>query len=188
MARRTVSIYRRSAQKKGQNHYYIRIWDEARGAYILDRSVSSLILELNLDTQKYSPTSKTSAILLGQKLLRRGGLPTRQADVLFSDYYSAFWDWDNSRYIQGELARGLRIGKEYVKHNAAYIKNYIRLSFPAIKLSAVRPYQLENFILNLKKNTKLSNSSLNVIIEAIRIPLKEAHRLGLLPNKPAESI
>jgi len=188
MARRTVSIYRRSAKKKGQNHYYIRIWDEARGVYILDRSISSLIVELNLDTKKYSSTSKSSAILLGQELLRRGGLPTRQADILFSDYCSAFWDWDNSSYIQGKLARGLRIGKEYVKHNAAYIRNYIRPTFPAIRLSAVKTYQIENFILNLKKNTSLSNSSLNAIFEAIRIPLKEAHRLGLLPNNPVESV
>lgn len=188
MARRTVAIYRRPTQKKGQFRYYIKIWDEAQEKYIIDRSSQALASELGLDEKKFPTTSKAGALLIAQEYLRRGGLSSRRSDILLADYCTNFWDWEKSEYIQGKLARGLRIGKEYVNHCLAYIRQYVRPAFPALKLSSVKPYQLESFMMGLKKTTSLSNSSINAIFEAVRIPLREAHRLGIIPSNPGENI
>jgi integrase len=107
---------------------------------------------------------------------------------LYAEYCAQFWDWENSPYIKGKLARGQRIGREYVYHNASYIKNYVKQAFPALQLSQVRTYMLEEFALKLKTNSGLGNSSINAILNAACLPLTEATRLGLIETNPAQGL
>jgi len=188
MARKPVSVFKRPTTKKGQFHYYLKLWDENTGKYSTPRSAVSVALELGLNEKKYPPTSRTGALLIGQELLKRGGTLTRKNDPLLADYCAEFWDWEHSSYIQGRIARGLRIGREHVSHCAAYVKNYIRPAFPAMKLSSLRAYHVESFMLSLKKTTKLGNRSINAILDTLKTPLKEAARLGLIPSNPAASV
>jgi len=188
MARKPVSVFKRPTTKKGQFRYYIKVWDENKGRYSSPRSAISIARELGLDEKRYPPTSRTGALLIGQELLKRGGILSKKSDPLFADYCASIWDWDTSPYIQGRIARGLRIGKEHAKHCASYIEHYVRPAFPSLKLSALRPYMLESFVLSLKKNSGLRNRSINAIIDAIRTPLKEAVRLGLIAVDPSASL
>jgi integrase len=188
MARNPVSVFKRPTQKKGQYRYYVKVWDEERGKYGVPQSAQSLVFSLGLDERHYPPTSRTGALLIGQELARRGGKITRHDDPLLADYCAEFWDWDTSTYIQGRIARGLRIGREYVGHCAAYVKNYIRPAFPALTLKTLRPYHIETFILGLKKKGKLSNRSINAILDTLSTPLKEATRLGLIESNQAATV
>jgi integrase len=188
MARKPVSVFKRPTKTKGRFRYYVKLWDERLGAYSTPRSVQTLIEVFGLDDKRYSPNSRTGALLVGQELLRRGGFLPRARDPLFPDYCASFWDWDSSQYVQGKLARGQRIGREHVTHCAAYVKNYIRPAFPALKLSAVKPAILEAFILSLKDEGRLGNRSINAIIDAMRTPLSEAVRHGLILTNPANAL
>jgi len=200
MARNLVSVFKRPTTKKGQFKYYVKLWDENTGTYSSPRSASSIAKELGLDEKRYSPTSRTGALLIGQELLKRGGILTKKSDPLFADFCASIWDWETSSYIQGRIARGLRIGRAHALHSKRFIENYVRPAFPALKLSAVRPHMLESFILNLKKDStfaskdqklkkqQLRNRSINAIIDAIKTALKEAVRLGLIPSDPSASI
>jgi hypothetical protein len=94
-------------------------------------------------------------LLIGQELLKRGGILTRKSDPLLADFCASIWDWETSSYIQGRIARGLRIGKAHALHSKRFIENYVRPAFPALRLSGLRPYMLEQFILNLKKDSTL---------------------------------
>jgi hypothetical protein len=156
MARNLVSVFRRPATKKGQYKYYIKLWDENTGTYSSPRSAASIVKELSLDEKRYLPTSRTSALLIGQELLKRGGMLTRKSDPLFADFCASIWDWETSPCIQGRIARGLRIGRGHALHSKRFIENYVRPAFPALKLSALRPYMLESFILTLRLQFKSS--------------------------------
>ena len=142
MARKPVSCFRRPMSKKGQYRYYVKVWDEVLGAYTVPRSAASVARELELDEKAFPPTSRTGALLIGEELRRRGGSQGRKAAPLFADYCAAFWDWESSPYIQGKLARGQSIGREYVAHSAAYVENYIRPAFLSLRLGAVRAYMI----------------------------------------------
>ena len=187
MARNPVSVFKRPTARKGQFTYYIKVWLEEQGKYDTPHSAHSIALELALDPKRFPPTSRTGAILIGHELLRRGGELQKRDDLLLADYCEAFWQWD-SAYIQGRLARGLRIGREHAKHCAAYAHNYIRPAFPAMKLSAVQAHHVEAFIMSIKKTGKIGNRSINAILDTLRTPLKEAERLGLIPSNPAKTI
>lgn len=185
MARNPISVFKRPTSKKGQFRYYIKLWDETQGGYSSPRSASSIIHELNLDEKLFPTTSRTGAFLIGQELLKSGGLITRKSDPLFADYCDSIWNYDSSPYIKSKLSRGLKIGKEHAFHNAAYITNYVRPAFPALKLKAVKPFMLEAFVFGLKKDSGLGNRSINAIIDAMRTPLIEAMRLGHIFNNPS---
>jgi len=75
-----------------------------------------------------------------------------------------------------------------MSHCTAYVKNYIRPAFPAMKLSSLSAYHVESFMFSLKKTTKLGNRSINAILDTLKTPLKEAARLGLIPANPAASV
>lgn len=188
MARKPVSVYKRPMSRKGRFRYYIQIWDEATNSYVMHRSADSLVVELNLDPKQYPPTSRTGALLIGQEYLNRRHERPATDDPLYTEYCADFWDWDKSPYIRGKLARGQRIGREYVSHNAAYVKNYLYKAFPALKLSQVRTYMLEEFALSLKTTSGLGNSSINAILNAASLPLTEATRLGLIETNPAQGL
>jgi integrase len=188
MARKPVSCFRRPMSKKGQYRYYVKVWDEALGVYTVPRSAASIARELELDEKAFPPTSRTGALLIGEELRRRGGSQDRKTAPLFADYCAAFWDWNRSPYIQGKLARGQSIGREYVAHAAAYVKNYLRPAFPTIRLGAVRAYMLEDLAMKLKKDSNLGNRSINGILAAASGPLHEAARLGLIAADPAASV
>jgi integrase len=188
MARNPVSISKRPTLKKGELRYYVRFWNENTGKYSNARSVLSIVQELGLNEKEYPPTSRTGALLIGQELLKRGGALSKKNDPLFADYCASMWDWDTSPYIQGRIARGLRIGRGHALHSKRFIENYVHSAFPALKLCALRPYMLETFILGLKKNSRLRNRSINAIIDAIKTPLKEAVRLGIIAVDPSASL
>jgi hypothetical protein len=175
MARKPVSVFKRPMSKKGRYRYYIQLWDQALGACSTPRSAASIIQELDLDPDEYPSTSRTGALLIGQKLLARGKAHTNRSEILFADFCAEFWDWNSSSYIKGKQARGQRIGKEYVDHNAAYVRNYLRPAFPSLKLGDVRAFMLEEFVLRTKGKSGLGNSSLNAILNAASIPLQKQH-------------
>lgn len=188
MARKPVSCFRRPMSKKGQYRYYVKLWDEVHHKYTVPRSVESIAHELNLDTRAFPPTSRTGALLIGEEMRRRGGTQPRIRSLLFADYCAEVWSWDESPYVKAKLARGQRIGREYVDHNAAYVKTYIAPAFPFVSLSGVKPYMLEDFLMSLKEDTGLGNRSINAILSAATVPLHEAARLGLIDTDPAASI
>jgi len=187
MARKPVSVFKRPTQKKGQFRYYVKIWDETRGEYT-QLSAASILKELRLDEKRFSPTSRTGALLIGQEFLKRGRNIDNRSNPLLSDFCASVWNWDTSPYIQGKIARGLRIGRQHAKTCASFIKNYIQPAFPALTLSALRPYHVETFILGLKKTSTLGNRSINAVLDALNTPLKEAARLGLIESNPAARI
>lgn len=188
MARKQVCVSKRPGKNPGQNSYIIRIWDETTGKYTTARTAASIAKELRLEGREYSPTSKAGALLIAQEFLKHGGAFSKKNDPLLADYCAEFWDWERSDYIQGRLARGLRIGREYCKNNEGFVKHYVQPAFPALRLSQVRPFHIERFVLSLKQANSISNRTINEVLHAVKVPLKEAHRLGLIAVNPAGDV
>jgi integrase len=174
--------------RKGQYRYYVKAWDEATGSYSVPRSASAIARELGLDPKAFPASSRTGALLIGEELRRRGGSRTPGCCPLFADYCAEIWDWESSTYIRSKREAGQRIGREYVAHNAAYVRLYIRPAFPKARLDAVRLHMLEGFAQRLKEGSGLGNSSINAILNAAQVPLREAARIGILAIDPTAGI
>lgn len=188
MARSPVLVFKRPTTKKNKFRWYIQVWEPERGAYSTARSAEQLVLEYDLDRGEFPPTSRAGALLIGETVRARGGISRQKNMPGYADFCERFWDWDSSDYVQGKLARGQRIGREYVLHNAAYVRNYIRPAFPALRLTEVKTHMLEDFAMRLKRESGLGHRSINAILVAASVPLREAVRLGYLSRNPAASM
>jgi integrase len=151
-------------------------------------SAEALATELELNPIEFPSGTRTGAYLIGEELRKRGGSRPQVAPLLLADYCSTFWTWDTSDYIRGKLARGQRIGKEYVYNNFLFVEKYIRPAFPALQLSAMRPYMIEDFTMRLNRESGLSHSAINGITSALVVPLHEAARLGFIDSDPAVGV
>jgi len=188
MARKLVVVFKRPTTRKNRYSYYVKIWDDIRKQYLTPRSAASLVKELRLDEQEFPSNTRNGACKIGEAYFRFLTTKPTTEEPLFIEYLEKFWNWETSPYIEAKRARGQRIGMEYVKANASYVRNYIAGAFPELKLAEVRPYMLENFIMDLVKKGKVSNRTANAIIDAFKIPLKEAFRQGITQSDPAANI
>jgi integrase len=75
-----------------------------------------------------------------------------------------------------------------VQTNHSFIARYAVPFFSGTKLSEISTCRLEAFLLHLKESTKLAPKSINSIYDAVAIPLREAFRLGVIPNDPTRPI
>jgi integrase len=189
MARNSFSLYKRRIPGSTGFIYYAQFWDVEAKRYRSGRSVEKLRELLDMDSCSYSPTKKADARIIAQTWIAKNGIPTATKEQRLGMYCLSFWDWETSTYIRGLRLRGRTIGKEYVGNNYSYIKRYVvPKPLGDLHLSKITPGVIENFILDIKESTALSNTSCNAILCALGKPLAEAYRLGLIKENPLQRV
>ena len=132
---------------------------------------------------------KEDAAVIANKVLESGILFTNNVNILFSDWCIDFWSWDKSEYIA--LRNNLHkdsIGKEYAYNMLKnFKKNVLPLIPKGLKLVNVTTQILDKITKELYKTGKTSGT-IKVIIYSFSIPLKEATRLGLISQNPADKL
>lgn len=184
------SFLRRKTGPYTRASYYIRFNTIPGSRKTLCKSVRSMIEELDWDINLYSPTQKASARAVADEWMKTC-LPvlTNKRKELFNEYLLNFWDWNTSSYIKGKLARKKNsIGKAYVNNNKSWIARYVCPHFEGVYLQEVTADMLEKCMLRLHEGGTLNTRTINHILQAIRVPLSEAVRLGQLKQNPARPV
>jgi integrase len=101
-----------------------------------------------------------------------------------------YWDWSKSKYIQKKLLLSPgALSKPYADYNRAHIQNYIKKYFRSKTLDQLRVQDLDDLLLHLVREYQhLSRNTINKIIAAVLMPLKEAYRLHLTSVDPSRGI
>lgn len=186
MPRSPVSLYRRPTSKKGRFIYYIRVWLEKEHRYTVARSAAVIAEELDIDIKRWPPTTKAGALYIAEKLRESGATYSRKGDVLLAEYCAEFWDWEKSEYIKGKLDRGQKIGKTYCLNMHGYVVRHVKPRIPRLRLRDVTAQDLDHLQLRLKRETKLGSRTINAIMDAVCLPIREAFRLGKIKTNPAQ--
>jgi integrase len=168
----------------------VRFWSRTTRTYSSTKSVRQILESLEIDPQRYPPTQKAVARYVAEEWIRRGlHIEKEFHQEKARDYLGRFWDWDQSEYIRGKLARNpLSVGKQYVQINASFLRRYIIPCLPNIALTEITTQTLEGILFDVQKKGNLSGRTLNQILQAIRIPFSEAERLGLITRNPTKTI
>jgi integrase len=110
-------------------------------------------------------------------------------DPRFVDYLETTWDWDTSPYVRAKLLRRADgLTRSYVGTNLSFSKRYAAPFFNKKRLSGITTLDLEGFLLHLRETTSLAPKSINSVYDAVAIPLRDAYRLGSIPNDPTRPI
>jgi integrase len=170
-AKRPYSIQKRTTSKKNRSVYYVQFRDPETSKYMT--AVSS------------GKSSKSDAQNWADEQIRSGKVITAdKKGILLETYARDFWDWDESPYVKGKLARGQRIGRTHVKKCAGYIEQYVVPAFKGRTLASIKSGDIETWLLGLKGKGTLKAKSINLIYMAFRTILKEAFRLGFISADP----
>lgn len=184
--RRSFYLYKRHKTKG--DYWYVCFLDKDTGKQMTAKSIDCLKERMGI--MDFSHVSrKEDAAVIANKALESGILFSNNANVLFSDWCRDFWSWDKSEYIT--LRNNLHkdsIGKEYAYNMLKnYEKNVMPLIPKGLKLVNVNTQILDRITKSLYKTGK-TRGTIKVIIYSFSIPLKEATRLGLIAQNPADKL
>ena len=110
----------------------------------------------------------------------------------FVDYLNRFWDW-NDDYVKGRLERKKSIGKHYVDDCRTKILRHIKPYFKDTLFCDVTTKSLEDFMRSIPRRDDdakngYSRSFINGMMKVIKVALKHAARLDIIPKNPADKI
>lgn len=186
MARSAFSLYRRPTKKKPGYTYYVQFWLPEERSYRPGISIASMVDTLGLDPRQYRPSQKCTARLVAEQWIEKGWHAQKSTSiVLTGDFLLTFWDWERSDYIKAKLARKAEsIGKAYCQTNHSWIRRYVVPDLGATPLLDLTPHMIERLLLKLSEKSGLNTRTINYILQAIRVPMNEAFRMGQIPKNP----
>lgn len=109
--------------------------------------------------------------------------------VLLKDFILSYWDYDNSTYLKKERElRGKEKTRDYcVKHVRAFNKHCLPLLRENLRLDEFTLPLMEKIQISMKEQGK-ANRTINETTEALKIPLKEAFKEGLIKDNIGDKI
>jgi len=130
---------------------------------------------------------KAEAIRITQQALDAGILQgDKKDDPLLNDYIKSYWDFDTSDVIRRKnLKKANTISKGYAKNiRGTFVENALPLIPNNLRLSKLKTSHIEKVMNTLIDEGKLSLSTIARVKQSIAVPLKEAHRIGLINENP----
>jgi integrase len=176
MAHKPFNLHRRITTK-GKKTFYVQFYNDAGR---------------RMNAMSTGMSSKSAAESWAFAYIQEGKTGTKRT-LGFTQYSQNFFVWGKCPYIESQIARGQPISRGYADALRSYLANHILPSFRSYKLVQITPKDVEDWLLRLRtkigrNGRKLSPTTINQCLNALRIILSEAARLGLISNNPALSI
>lgn len=167
-------VYPHYKNKKGQPVYHYQARDE-EGKRTPPKSTGQV--------------TKTAARAYCEKLRKKGELiPRKQVAKNFSAFSKKFWDYDNSEYILGKLARGQAFGRSHAYNMQILLEKYLLPEFGKLPLESITASRVESWLLALVRVRGLSPSTANKAFQCLKTILGEAFRKNMIFRNPCENI
>lgn len=188
--RSPFSLHKRAQSSGKRPVYYVQFWNPEKKSYGTAKSIAALAVALGFDKDQYPATQRGSAAHIALAWLNMPqSIGAPKTEVLIGPYLVDFWTWDTSHYVKAKLARKKdSIGETYVANNLSWIKRFVVPELGHIELKALRPSQLEAWLMKMKDQSGLVHRTINSVLQAVRVALREALRLGLIDKDPSAPI
>ena len=186
--RQPYLIYKKNTRDK--KALYVKVWDDKTYDYSIRKSILAIKDELGPKGQRFPHTSKAGANALVQLWLKES--PKEISPDRFDQYLLAFWRED-SDFLKGQAMRGKTYSAQYIKNNYSGIENYFIEFLDAVNrreimLHQVKPDLLESFLSYMTDKGKIGTKRINDILQAVKVALSEAHRLGRIDSNPGTKV
>ena len=168
--KRPFTMFRR-ARKSGRPVWYFQTYDEY-GRRTTARSTGH--------------TNRAAAEHYVAEVLN-AGIHTRP-EIRFAAYAESWWDWDRCDYVGAKLARGSRISRTHAHNQRHLLVHQLVPYFGGHLLHAITAPMIENWVLEMKRNSGLSAATVNRALNCLKVMLKQAVVRGLLTASPAQHI
>lgn len=186
--RQPYLIYKRSI--RGKKSYYVKVWDEKKYDYSIRKSILSIKDDIGPKGARFPHTSKAGAVALVQLWMKER--PAEKSGDRLDEYLLSFWE-EGSPFLKSKALRGKSYSKAYLFDNRTGIKNHFLPYLDEIKKRSILVYQvtpglLEGFQTYATDKGEIGARRINAIMQAVTVPLSEAHRLGKISENPGTKI
>ena len=106
----------------------------------------------------------------------------------FEDYAAHFWDYDTCPVVQDRVRRGGHYSVEGAITNGKVTAKHITPFFQGVLIEAITPRMVENWILRLPQEHKLTNKTCNNLLTVFRQILDAAVSDGIIDRNPAKTV
>ncbi|GHV96804.1 hypothetical protein AGMMS50293_31240 [Spirochaetia bacterium] len=130
--------------------------------------------------------TRTAARAYCMKLYRDGKLIPEKKTIHFGEFAAGWWDIKTCKYLEWRQLQN-PLAPSTIEHYKTNLELHINPCFGKIRLSAISPELVQNWILRLSRDG-YNNSSINIQIATLKVMMKEAVRLKLLSTNPMEKI
>lgn len=191
--RKKVQIYTRPVWGNPKKKvFYAKFWDQNTHKYYKYLSIAEIQILLG-DYSGKVITSRNKAGMIALEAYYRGLIPkpnpSEEKEETFEAYSSKIWNYDESPYIcRKNRERSNSITRVYADAQLDWLRREVFPNIPVnLKLSKFTPAMAEKIKDKMLDEGKAS-SSINKVLQAIRTPLNEAYRLGMLSEDIAGRI
>lgn len=157
--------------KSGLRVYYYRSYDE-QGRRTGGRSTGQ--------------THKAEALKYVLDLIKAGRLNAPHEQT-FGTYATDWWVWGKCPYLTSQATRGKNLSRRYAEVQRGFLLNHVLPEFEKVKLSGIKPYHIEKWLMRLKEEG-LSSTSIGHCYGVLRLMLGEAKRLGMIATNPVQAV
>ena len=172
-SKRPFSVYRRRTKKKGSFVFYCRFrGEDGKYSSALSTGQSSRAAAANWADAKL----KAGSVLIPGK---RG--------VLFSAFTNNFWKHDGE-YITRKLSRGGHYSVSFARIREGQLAQWILPYFKDRPLGSIRRADIEAWQMELFRSSKICPSTINRLLDNLKVIMKEACRRGFIGADPAAGI
>jgi integrase len=130
--------------------------------------------------------TRTAAKAWCAQMLREGKLIPERKVPTFGEFSEGWWNIGVCKYLEWRQVQN-PLAPSTIDHYRTGLENHIRPWFAKIRLNAITPESVQQWILHLSKRG-YSNAAINIQIAALKVMMKEAVRLRLISASPLERI
>ena len=172
-SKRPFAIFRRPTKRKGSFVYYCRFRAE-EGQYISAVSTGQ--------------TSRAAAENWAASKLREGKIisPGKRG-VSFETFAEDFWQ-RNGEYITRKIARGGHFSASFAKIREGQLSQWILPFFKDRPIGSISRADIESWQMQLFRSSEISPSTINRVLDNLKVMMKEACRRGFIRADPASGI
>ena len=128
--------------------------------------------------------TKTAAKIYCMELYRKGKLIPGGKPVSFAEFSRGWWDPKTCKYLEWRQVQN-PLAPSTIDHYRTNLELHIKPYFGKMKLDAITPEHIQNWIMELSRKG-YNNSSINIQIATLKVMFKEAVRIRLISANPAE--
>lgn len=180
------------------NRWYAHYLNPATGEYDVKRSIVKLYESMHHERKERfnrQDAYETAKKALSDGLIRFDRTYVvevgnkKPETIYFNEFCLSFWDYDNSDYIRRKnRLKPNSISYTYASESLSKFRKHVRPYLPdGLRLEDFDPYMM-NRIRDRLVDSGVSNSTINKVMSAVRLPLENAYDLGYVKTDVASRI
>ncbi len=185
-----MNYYLTKRKKANRSYWYVFFTNPEDSREIL-KSISIEKLRKQLRLNNRTPlTRQKEAYAIVERAIAEGLINLNQESADFNQFVLDFWDYETSSYIRRRNQKSPNsIGHDYARTMRANFENHAKPHLPKkLNIAQVTALHIEKVIDALLDEGKLSNATIQKVVQSLAVPLKEATRRKLVAHNPMDGV